>query len=295
MHQKILRARAIIIIFCIIPLFNQNVFPRRIYSVQNEIDKLIKVGKMLYKSGEYEDAIIKFFEAMTKAETEDEHSLVYFNLSLTYYANGQIDKAEENLKNLFEIQPKKVINEKLYPPGFVKIFNETKLEFLESVRLTSENREMIELEITAWPYAKIILDGVEKRTVPPVLRETVYEGIHEVKFTIEDVTYGKYDERIEDLIVKKGQMNKVHSKFDPFGALEIVPVNLHDYSVVLDGVPLDDKPIKRLLKSGKHSLLIKTSSHQKKEDIIIEPFKINIFKVEVVDNKMKIKREIRDM
>jgi len=105
-----------------------------------DFDELIREGKNYYAKGEYDKALIKFLEAENflekttdkeKTELIHEFSRIYLNLALTYYATNQMEKAQENLQNLFSQNPDMSINEIEYPLGFIDIFNKIKAEYAE--------------------------------------------------------------------------------------------------------------------------------------------------------------------
>lgn len=93
--------------------------------------QMIKEGEAFYKSKEYEKAIIRYLEAYMKAKDNAEFADVYLQLSLAYSANNQKEKAKNYLLKLLEIQPDKKIDEKNFPPDFVILYYQAKIESLK--------------------------------------------------------------------------------------------------------------------------------------------------------------------
>ncbi len=144
MKLKIFHSKTLTIftlLFFIMPL-SSDVLLQRNVSVQRDVDRLIREGKELYENGEYEEAKDKFLEALGHAREREELSEVYFCLSLAYYANGQSEKAKENLLKLFEIQPDRIVDEWYCPSEFVEMFNKTKAE---SIKL-KEKRPVVKVK-----------------------------------------------------------------------------------------------------------------------------------------------------
>ncbi|MFC2165223.1 6-bladed beta-propeller [Acidobacteriota bacterium] len=93
--------------------------------------QMIKEGESFYKSKEYEKAIIRYLEAYMKAKDDADFADVYLRLSMAYSANMQREKAKDYLLKLLEIQPDKQIDEQNYPPDFVILYYQAKIESLK--------------------------------------------------------------------------------------------------------------------------------------------------------------------
>lgn len=93
--------------------------------------QMIKEGEAFYKSKEYEKAIIRYLEAYMKAKDNAEYAEVFLRLSMAYSANNQKEKAKDYLLKLLEIQPDKKIDEQSYPPDFVILYYQAKIESLK--------------------------------------------------------------------------------------------------------------------------------------------------------------------
>jgi sugar lactone lactonase YvrE len=87
-------------------------------------------------------------EASLLSKDEEELTEIYFYLSLSYYSNNQNEKAEEILRKLFKIKPNlRIVDESLYPEGFVKTFYTTRDGMLGKAEEKSEVKEVEKPEV----------------------------------------------------------------------------------------------------------------------------------------------------
>lgn len=98
---------------------------------EQTFEQMIKEGEAFYKNNEYEKAIIRYLEAYMNAKEDAEFADVYLKLSLVYSTNNQKEKAKDYLLKLLEIQPDKKIDEQNYPPDFVILYYQAKIESLK--------------------------------------------------------------------------------------------------------------------------------------------------------------------
>ena len=105
-------------------------FPRGGPSGSQESLLWTQEGKRLYDSGEYEEAVRKLLEGLKKAKVKTEAADARFYLSLSYYALGRTDECRDQLNQLFEIQPQRAIDERLYASGYVELYHKTRAEKL---------------------------------------------------------------------------------------------------------------------------------------------------------------------
>jgi len=82
----------------------------------------------LYDDGEYKEAIIKLFEGLRLAKAREEISEACLYLSLSYYSLGDTSNCLANLKKLFEVEPRRSVDESYFPSDFMALFNKTKDE-----------------------------------------------------------------------------------------------------------------------------------------------------------------------
>jgi len=270
----------------------------------------VNEGKQLYESSRFSEAIVVIKEIIPAIESLEEDqekkdllAEAYFYLGSSFIAQNNLDEAESAFINLLKANESYAdrITMDIWGPKILNILNIARTKWAEEKKkkelekkFVNKPKELAILEISAWPQAQIELDGKPKGTVPPVLKELVEEGEHKIKFKIENKKYGKYDEKIQDIIVRKGEPNKVSVKFEPFGALEVISNDAWEYDVHINNQLLGKTPIRKLIKSGPHSLSIQYSNYQKKFNIFINDFKINLFKVTLARNKIQIKKELKD-
>lgn len=303
------KASLVSILIVIFVFFLANNFNSLISQEKNLEDcrNRVNEGKRLYENSRFTEAIdvlrkvIPVISSLREEEKKHLASEAHFYLGSSLIAQNKIAEAEAEFINLLKINEayaEKITVEE-HGPKIKRIWDLAWIKWQEEKKkikenLAKEKSEMLWLEITAWPRAQIELDGVSKGSVPPVLKELVEEGEHEVKFTIEDQNYGKYGEpKIEKIIVKKGEPNKVNAKFDAFGALDIIAEDSREYDITLDGQSLGKTPLKRLVRGGTYTIIIKNSNYRLDSDINIENFKINIIRISLVNKKIVINREIR--
>jgi DNA-binding beta-propeller fold protein YncE len=108
--------------------------PLEFLFLQDEFSKKVHEGKISYSEGDYEEAIRLFLEAEKLATSETEFSEIYLNLSLAYYAAGNIDNSKEYLQKFFGVDKDKIINENFFPKGFIDIFHEERNLYLAKLK-----------------------------------------------------------------------------------------------------------------------------------------------------------------
>jgi len=130
-------------------------YPLKTHYQEDMFKQLMKEGEDLYKNGALERAVVVFTMALTYAETNQEYVLVYWNLSLVHFYNSQIEETMENLRKLFEIQPDIEIDESLYEPRFIEIFNNIKTEGPKQ-QIKEEDKEPVKYEIQKEPTVQTV-------------------------------------------------------------------------------------------------------------------------------------------
>ena len=123
-----LRAISLMTAFLFLGLLGSESFSQNTGQSQSEAVKLVQAGKGLYDDGEYKEAIIKLFEGLRLAKAKEDVSEACLYLSLSYYALGDTSNCLANLKKLFEVEPRRSVDESYFPSGFMALFNKTKDE-----------------------------------------------------------------------------------------------------------------------------------------------------------------------
>jgi len=90
---------------------------------------LIEEGEKLYIKGDYVAALELFFKAKKLIKEKRNLSRLYFQLSLVYYALSSTLNTEENLREMFQVEPGKKIEEERYPRGFLEIYQRISKEY----------------------------------------------------------------------------------------------------------------------------------------------------------------------
>jgi len=117
---------SVIVLFLV--LLGGESFPQAGDQSQSEFQKILQAGKKLSEDGEHKEAITKLLQALTMAGNKDESAEACFYVSLTYYTLGERENCRTYLQKLFETQPAKEIDARMFPAGFVGLFNQAKTE-----------------------------------------------------------------------------------------------------------------------------------------------------------------------
>lgn len=107
---------------------------------------LLDEAKSLYQAGEYEKAIEVGLKALSLARTSDQYSDAYFYLSLFHFSISDLEQSGNYLQMMFEINPEKVIDETLYPLGFLDIFKSVKQKNTDRLLQEAKKRKAEEKE-----------------------------------------------------------------------------------------------------------------------------------------------------
>jgi sugar lactone lactonase YvrE len=126
---------------------------------QKSDKELLQQGEELYKNGEYEKALTVFQEAEPYITDTNKRLILYFHMSLTYFALGNSNQAEESLRKLFGLDPGYSIIEENYPRGFLQIFNKIKAEIKAKIEAgkkakSKEKEKIIEKQKPEKPKEK---------------------------------------------------------------------------------------------------------------------------------------------
>jgi len=150
MRVRIFQSKVLVILALISFIFflSSDALSQKSSSQRSEVKKLLREGKSHYRNGEYEEAIKKLAEAPLLTKDKEELTEIYFYLSLSYYSNNQNEKAEEMLRKLFEMKPNlRIVDESLYPEGFVRTFYKIREEMLGKAEEKSEVKEVEKPEV----------------------------------------------------------------------------------------------------------------------------------------------------
>lgn len=148
MDRKIYRSKpfvaALLILFT--ALWAGEGFARTASQEQSEFTKAIQAGKKLYEDGEHKEAALKLLQALTFAKEKAEITEACFYLSLAYYGLGESANAQLYLKRLFEAEPDKEIDARLFPSGYVTLFYRTKSELAGQKPAKVEEKPKVEVK-----------------------------------------------------------------------------------------------------------------------------------------------------
>lgn len=133
------------------------------------ISKLLTDAENKYQSGEfkkaieiYEQIIIKLNKRKELVKTKQKLFRTMISLALTYFTIQETEKSKLQLEKLIRINPKQEIDNEIYPPQFIKIFNNV------------QKNHLGELNITSTPSgATVMLDNESIGTTPVNIKKFV--------------------------------------------------------------------------------------------------------------------------
>jgi hypothetical protein len=140
MNKKFFKKTAVFVIFMFGFFLLSESFPTDSVNQKSE-KELLQQGQDLYKNGEYETALKVFQEAEPYITDTGKRLILYFHLSLTYYALYKSNQAEESLRKVFGLEPGYSVIEENYPRGFIKIFNKIKAEIKAKIEAKKRAKE----------------------------------------------------------------------------------------------------------------------------------------------------------
>jgi len=148
-------ALALSVFLLFVSLLGAESFPRARDQSQSEQSQAFQAGKKLYEDGEHKEAIIKFLQALTSAKEKGEIAEACFYLSLSYYALDEKDSCQLYLKRLFEAQPEREIEAKLYSSGYIALFTKEKSQKSQQSEGTKSTSDLA--------AERVFWESVEKR------------------------------------------------------------------------------------------------------------------------------------
>jgi sugar lactone lactonase YvrE len=131
MSRRLLRSKSltVAVLLCFLGLLARQSLSQTESQAQSEYTRAFQAGKALYEEGEHKEAVIRFLQALTVAKGPAETGDACFYLSLSYYSLGESDNTLLYLKKMFEAQPEKEIDARLFPSGYVTLYYRTRSEF----------------------------------------------------------------------------------------------------------------------------------------------------------------------
>ena len=161
MGEKLFRSKplSVAVIALFLLLLGAESYPQAGDQSQSEFQKVFQAGKKLSEDGEHKEAITKLLQALTMAGNKDESAEACFYVSLAYYTLGERENCRTFLKRLFETQPAKEIDARMFPAGFVGLFNQAKTEVEKRQAPKPEEKAKAE-EKKAEPEKKV--EGTKK-------------------------------------------------------------------------------------------------------------------------------------
>lgn len=201
MNKNFLKKTAVFVIFMFGFFLMSEPFPTD--SANQKRDKeLLRQGEELYKNGEYEKALGVFREAEPYITDTNKRLILYFHMSLTYYALGNSNQAEESLRNVFGLDPGYSVIEENYPRGFIKIFNKIKAEIKAKIEAKKRAKEKEKKQKKVIEKPKPKKPGKKKKKFPVLL---IVAGVAVVGLVVMLLSKKKAEPTQYTLTVTKGE------------------------------------------------------------------------------------------
>jgi hypothetical protein len=209
MRKRLGQKMMIISVFVfLLTYFSPLSWPEKEILLQSDITELIRAGKELYENGDYKEAIIMFLTILTKTRervppvktiqvTSGQHRIKFI---LKDYTQDVI--TEETQESVLPGETKRVHHK------FENIPQPEALMLKEEAEIEEPGKAW--LIITAFPYAKIEIDGKTYREVPPVLEVEVAAGKHTIKFIATRLN----KTHLMEVSLSKGERKELKHRFD---------------------------------------------------------------------------------
>jgi sugar lactone lactonase YvrE len=171
MDRNIFRSKLLVAVVLLLfsALWAGEGFAQAAGQAQSEFAKAFEAGKKLYEDGEHKEAVIKFLQALNAAKEKAETGEACFYLSLSYYGLGDTENTALYMKKMFEAQPEREINARMFPSGYVVQFYRIKSDFAPQKPVKPEEKPKVEAkpdEKKTEPEKKA-LEEVKKPTAVP--------------------------------------------------------------------------------------------------------------------------------
>lgn len=137
MRNSGLKKITLITIFLFIFLIFADGIP--VYSENEKKGQTLKEeGQRLYDSGDYQGATDVWLQAVPLITERKNLADLYLLLSLANFKLGHKSRSEDFLRQMFELQPEKILKEDEFEADFLVIYNKVKAEYWFSFRTESK-------------------------------------------------------------------------------------------------------------------------------------------------------------
>jgi len=137
---------ALITTFLFIFLMAVNTVPLQSVD-ENKGKTLMENGKKHYLNGDFQAAIDVWLQAAPLIKEKQKLPDLYLYISFANFKLGQTSRAEDFLRKMFEIQPRKNLNESDYDTNFLVIYNKIKAEYWFNFRVESKEDQETQQKI----------------------------------------------------------------------------------------------------------------------------------------------------
>ncbi len=208
----------------------------------------LRQGVILYKDGEYHDAVLAFREIILDATMEPFHGEAYFWVAKTYLATGELDPAEKNLE-FFLINYK---NSPYYPEGF---YQKGRLLFTQG-----EYEKAIQV---FYNFLTLYKDNPFAPNCYYWIGETLYKLGHlEEAHTVFNKVITEYPESYK-LEAAKFRASLIELKYRENELLELIKISHEEYLKSLDEFQKREKTYQQAIEAYQKKLTSMTTDQVK--------------------------------
>lgn len=93
-----------------------------------QFEEVLGQADKLFNSGNYRNAVERYFFASKLAQDRSEYSRVYFGLALSYFYLKETEQCERYIRMVLEVDPRRTVSAVFYPISFVQTFDRVRNE-----------------------------------------------------------------------------------------------------------------------------------------------------------------------
>ncbi len=93
-----------------------------------QFEDVLGQAEKQFSSGNYRNAVERFFFASKLAQERSDFSRVYFGMALSYFYLKDTDECERYIRMVLEVDPRKAVSAAFYPISFVQTFDRIRSE-----------------------------------------------------------------------------------------------------------------------------------------------------------------------
>ncbi len=131
-----------------------------------QFEEVFSQAEKLFASGNYRNAVERYFFASKLAQGPEDYSRVYFGMALSYYYLKDTTECERYIRHVLEVDPKRSVSVSLYPVGFVQMYDRIRGE-LKIAAPPAEEAEKVEPAFKPQPVSPPLEAAPRPQAAPP--------------------------------------------------------------------------------------------------------------------------------